>query len=372
MDRGGAESMIMNYYRHIDRTKVQFDFLVHKQEKGAFDDEIESLGGQIYRIKSINPFFPKQYYKELRQFFKTHSGHYKIIHSHLNTFSSFPLKIAKEFNIPVRIAHAHTSSQKISIKDFLNRKNAKEALKILVKMYLKTNILTYTTHCFSCGDKAGKSMFGKHSNFKIINNAIDTSCFMYNKTTELEYRDQLNLKDKLIIGHIGNFTEPKNHNFILEVFNEFIKINKQEAVLLLVGDGPLKTQIEEKSKRLNIQDRTLFLGSRSDVANLCQIMDFFIFPSIYEGLPVTLIEAQAAGIKILASDTITKEVQITNDIKFLSINNVSAKSWAKAILSLYPYVKKNNFNMIQKSGYDIKSNAHVLQEFYQKQNNNMS
>jgi len=361
MNRGGSESMIMNYYRNIDRSKVQFDFLVHRQEKGIFDDEIESLGGSIYRLNPISPFFSKKYDNELRIFFKQHSE-YKIVHAHLNTFSCFPLKIAQEFGIPVRIAHAHTASPKVKLQDFFNKRDAIEALKILVKLQLRKRIHTYTTHCFSCGEKAGKWLYGEKSNFKTINNAIDAANFSYNEAVANTYKQENNLTEQLVVGHIGNFTEPKNHSFILDVFNEVLQLHTKSR-LVLIGDGPLKPEIVAKANELNITDQVLFLGVRTDIPNLCKMLDVFVFPSFYEGLPVTLVEAQAADLKIFASDTITNEVKITDKLEFLSIN-ASPKLWAKKIVENYPYQRTDTKQMVEKNGYDIKQNAIELEEFY--------
>ncbi len=361
MGRGGAESMIMNYYRNIDREKVQFDFLVHRQERGAFDDEIESLGGTIYRMNPINPFFPNNYYNELRSFFKEHSE-YSIVHSHLNTFSSFVLKIAEEFEIPYRIAHAHTATERIKLKDLLHPKSAKEALKKSVKFQLKKRIHNHTTHYFSCGEKAGNWLFGVEQPFEIMNNAIDAEKFIFNSKISEEYKKELNLEDELVLGHIGNFTDPKNHTYLLKVFQKVLQ-KKEDSSLVLIGDGPLRKSIESEAKSLSIDHKVHFLGLRTDIANLCQMLDIFVFPSLYEGLPVTLIEAQAAGLKIFASDTITNEVHITEDITFLSIVD-APMVWADEILKQHSYKRTDNFDALKKHGYDIKSGVKAFEDFY--------
>ena len=349
MNRGGAESMIMNYYRNIDRDKVQFDFLVHRKEKAAFDDEIKNLGGKIYIIDPINPFFPKEYYHKLRTFFSEHKE-YTIVHSHLNTFSSFPLRIAKEFNIPCRITHAHTAFENIKLRNFVpNKENVTETLKKLIKIRLRKKVSTYATHRFSCGDKAGKWLFGENNDFYTMNNAIDTKKFIYNSNTNLQYRKELFLEDKFVIGHVGRFNNAKNHSYLLQIFKQILK-EKPNSVLILVGNGEL-------------QDNVKVLGVRSDIPELLQMMDVFVFPSFYEGLPVTLIEAQAAGLKIIASDTITKEVKLTEDIEFISIKK-PVSFWANKILSVLPYTRQNNNEKIINKGYDIVSNTEKIQKFY--------
>ncbi|WP_271783556.1 glycosyltransferase family 1 protein [Aquimarina algiphila] len=362
MNRGGAESMIMNYYRNIDRDKIQFDFLVHRKEKAAFDDEIESLGGKIYRMDPINPFFPGEYYNRLRTFFKEHTE-YAIVHSHLNTFSSFPLKIAREFKIPCRIAHAHTAFENIKLRNFIpNKENLTETVKKLIKFRLKKKVSTYATHRFSCGDKAGQWLFGENNDFYTMNNAIDTKKFIHNPETDKKYRKELNLEDKVIIGHVGRLNNAKNHSYLLRIFANIIE-ERPDCVLVLVGNGELQQSIEQEIDDLGIQDRVKMLGVRSDIPELLQMMDVFVFPSFYEGLPVTLIEAQAAGLKILASDTITQEVKLTDDIEFVSIQKPTS-FWVNKIFNALSYEKQDNSDKISEAGYDIVSNTEKIQSFY--------
>lgn len=362
MNRGGAESMIMNYYRKIDRKKVQFDFLVHRSEPGAFDDEIKSLGGVIYRLDPINPLFPKGYYNSLRNFLNVHNS-YQIIHSHLNTFSCFPLKIAQEFNIPCRIAHAHIAIDRLSLLSIVSQKESiKETLKKVIKLQLKKKIHRSTTHYFSCGEKAGKWLFGDKTPFATMNNAIDADKFIYNPQIALEYRKKLQLKNELVLGHVGRFTSQKNHFFLLQIFASLVKL-KSESRLVLVGDGPLRSKIEQEVEKLGIKDKVLILGVRTDIPELYQLFDVFVFPSFYEGLPVTLIEAQAAGLNTLASDTITKEVQLTSNIHFLPIEE-TPEIWANKIMELSSYLRQDMKGVITTKAYDIISNTEKIQKFY--------
>lgn len=362
MNRGGAESMIMNYYRQIDRNKIQFDFLVHREEKGAFDDEIHSLGGKIYRLPPINPFFPNSYYKTLRNFFNTNNN-YRAVHSHLNTFSSFPLKIAKEFDIPCRIAHAHIAIDNIGLKSFLNSKEAySEIIKKLIKLQLRKRIHKYPTHLFSCGNKAGKWLFGETTKFTLMNNAIDSKCFAYNEELSQQLKNEYGLAGKLVIGHVGRFTSQKNHDFLLKIFAS-IKKQQTDSALVLVGDGLLRHQVELQAKQLKIEEDILFMGVQGNIPELLQMFDVFVFPSFYEGLPVTIIEAQAAGLAIYASDTITKEVEITSNIEFISLEH-SPEQWAHKILDNLDHKRTNKQAEIVEVGYDIKANAKFIEEFY--------
>lgn len=363
LNRGGAESMIMNYYRNIDRSKIQFDFLVHRPQRGAFEDEIEELGGRVFKLPKINPIFPKPYYRELINFLKKHNN-YKIIHSHINTFSRFPLKIAKETSIPCRISHAHIALEPFSLHNLFLRDKSREELKNVVKRMLKINSSNYSTHLMSCGKKAGLWLYnGK--NFEIINNAIDTKKYIFNSFVQNQYKSKFRMSTQLILGHVGRFNEQKNHNYLLEVF-KIVLDKKPNSKLILVGDGELRKQIEMKVKELKIDKNILLLGVRKDVSELLQMMDVFVFPSLYEGLPVTLVEAQAAGLKVFASDTITREVALTDDIEFLSIKE-TPEYWADRILESVPYERKNNYEIIKEKEYDIEENAKKLQEFYLEQ-----
>ncbi|WP_103865536.1 glycosyltransferase family 1 protein [Aquimarina sp. I32.4] len=369
MNRGGAETMVMNYYRNIDRSKVQFDFLLHRQEKGAFDEEIKKLGGKIHRLQNINFKNLSKYKSALDNFFKHHKE-YKIVHSHLNALSVFVLKSAKKNNINIRIAHSHTSLYNLNLNPFSKERHSFGfAFKFVVQNILKQNITKYANHYFSCGDKAGAWLYGKKnkSKIKIINNAIDSSNFIYDPEKSLKIRSELNVGNKMVIGHVGNFVPEKNHQFILQTFQQLKKI-KEDCVLLLVGGGPKKSTFELMAKEMGIDQDILFLGVRNDVPILLQGMDAFIFPSTNEGLPVTLIEAQASGLGIVASDEISKELNITGLVDFMSLEE-SPQLWAKKILSMLGENKQNTMKKIIDCNYDIKNNTLLLQEFYVNQIN---
>ena len=316
MDRGGLETMLMNYYRRIDRNKVQFDFLVHREERGAYDDEIELLGGKIYRLPRLVPW-SVSYLSSLNNFFDEHLE-YKIVHVHQDCLSSVILKAAKKHRIPVRIAHSHSSSQD---------KN----LKYPIKLICKHSIPKYATDLFACGKNAGNWMFGGAS-YKIINNAIDVAAYAYDLTKRQEMRQQLSVENEFTVGHVGRFNQPKNHSFLLEIFNALLK-EEPNAVLLLVGGGEDMKMIQVKAQILGIAEHVRFLGIRSDVADLMQAMDIFVFPSLYEGLGIALIEAQAAGLPCVVSDTIPKEAYLTDLVKSESLSD-SPDIWAEKILAM--------------------------------------
>ncbi|MBF8149563.1 glycosyltransferase family 1 protein [Winogradskyella sp. F6397] len=364
MNLGGAETMIMNYYRHIDRTKVQFDFLLHRQERGFFDDEIESLGGKIYRMSAIAPKNYFIYKKNLNLFFDKHPD-YKIVHSHLNALSSIILGVAKKKNIPFRIAHSHLAVEPLVLKKVIKKNtDIKATIKDSIQTLVKGRVTKVATHYFACGEKAGNWLFGYKNKTKvtIINNAINASLFTYDAIEAKKIKNELNLENKKVIGHIGRFNEQKNHFFLIKIFNELYK-KDENCVLLLIGDGNLKTKLKEEAKRLNIDKNIHFLGLRDNIPELLQAFDLFLFPSLYEGLPVTLIEAQASGIKIITSNTVTKEVDITNLITYIDLDR-PAEEWADYVLANIDYKRKNTLSKIKQEGYDIFENAKKLQNFY--------
>lgn len=345
MGRGGLETMIMNYYRNIDRSKVQFDFLTHRKERWDYDDEIEKLGGKIYRLPRLNPFSPS-YLKALDEFFKEHKE-YKIVHCHQDCLSGIPLKYAKKNGVPFTIAHSHNANQD---------KN----LKYLVKLIAKKNIGKYSDHLFACGKEAGEWMF-KTSDFEILNNAIDTKRYIYNEEKSLEMKEKLGVTDKFVIGHVGRFRFQKNHSFIIDIFKEVCK-KEPNSTLLLVGDGPLEEEIKKKVDDLGLLDKVKFLGARDDVNDLMQAMDIFILPSLYEGFGIVLIEAQASGLKCVISDSIPTDAIITKKVKRLSLDD-DISIWVEEILS-NKSERKEGIKDIEKSKYDITSNAKWLENFY--------
>lgn len=347
MGRGGLETMIMNYYRHIDRSKVQFDFLTHRDFKADYDGEIESFGGKIFHLPKLVPW-SRKYKKALNVFLAEHPE-YKIVHVHQDCLSSVILKAAKKNNLPVRIAHSHSSNQD---------KN----LKYLIKLYYKRYIAKYATHLFACGKDAGDWMFGG-APYEIINNAIDTKKYEYNPEIRSKMRKELGINDNdFVIGHVGRFNSVKNHTFLLDIFNEFKKLQKN-SVLLLVGDGELRSSIEKKAKELNITNDVIFTGVRSDVPDLMQAMDCFVFPSLYEGLPVTLIEAQSSGLPCIVSSEVPSDCDKTDLVEHIPLSD-SVNVWVKHILNRKNKEREKYSEAIANLGYDININAKKLENFY--------
>ena len=350
MGRGGLETMIMNYYRCVDRSKVQFDFLVHRDFRADYDDEIESLGGIIYRLPKLIPW-SSSYNKALNCFLKSHPEH-RIVHVHQDCLSGVILKAAQKCGVPVRIAHSHSSSQD---------KN----LKYLIKLFYMRLIPRCATQLFACGKDAGDWMF-RGAPYRIINNAVDTAKYTYSPEIDNEMRRQLGIsKDALVIGHVGRFDAVKNHTFLVDCFLQ-LKKQQDRAVLLLVGDGRLRQEIQEKAKACGIADSVIFTGLRSDVPELMQAMDVFVFPSLYEGIPLTLIEAQAAGLPCLVSDGVPRECAKTDLVVHHALKD-GAHIWAKQILQMRHTARPDTGTQIARSGYDLKENAMWLQNFYLEQ-----
>lgn len=343
MGRGGIETMLMNYYRRIDRSKIQLDFLVHRDFRADYDDEIEALGGHIYRVSPMNPL-SGNYRKALTAFFKDHA--YGVVHCHLNYMSGVVLTAAKKAGIPVRIAHAHTAAMAPGWKQAVRR-----LCKYLIPMT--------ATHCFACSTEAGRAIFGKQP-FTILANAIDAAAFMPDETARREVRTELGLGDAFVVIHVGRMIYAKNHEFLLDTFCELLN-TEPEAKLVLVGDGALRPEIEAKAAQMP-EGSVLFLGTRMDIPRLLQAADVFVFPSIFEGLPVSIIEAQAAGLPCVMSDRVTDECIVTDLVNRLSIDD--PKAWADAIISAKATIRTDRFAEIQESGYDITAAAEKLTRFY--------
>ena len=353
MNRGGLETMLMNYYRHIDRRRVQFDFLVHRAERADYDDEIESLGGKIYRLPRLVPW-SLSYHKALDSFFETHPE-YQIIHVHQDCLSSVILKAAKKHGVPVRIAHSHCANQD---KD----------LKYPIKLCCKKWIPTYATNLFACGRDAGRWMFGG-APFQILNNAIDAKAYAFSPHKRAEMRAALGLPhEAFVVGHVGRFSPPKNHDGLLAIFEE-IHRRDNDAVLLLVGDDrcELGNKIHEKVKSLGLENHVIFTGVRSDVNDLLQAMNVFVFPSRYEGLPVTMVEAQAAGLPCYISDHVPPECALTDLVTTIPLS-ASPETWAGCILTARTD-RVDTYDEIAAAGFDIAENAKWLQNYYEEAHN---
>lgn len=356
MNRGGAETMVMNYYRAIDKSKIQFDFMVHRQERGAYDDEIEAMGGRIFKMCPIYPQNLFRYQQMLKEFFDNHPE-YQILHSHMSELGYFAFKEAIKHNVPVRICHAH-SSPNFKIESF------KEKLKVLPREILARGMRKLSTDFFVCSKIAGDWLFGKKNENKFImmNNAVNATSFAYDKKTADKIKSEMKWKDKIVVGHVGRLIVPKNHTFLIDIFQQFHTKHPQ-SILVLVGDGDQRENICNKIKKLNLENSIILLGFRPDTANLYKAFDIFVFPSLYEGLPVSLIEAQSAGLSCVVSNTISTQAQILSNYSILSLKD-SPKIWVNEMEKHLNDKRENTTVNIKKAKFDIYSNAEWLTNFY--------
>ncbi|MGB5824672.1 MAG: glycosyltransferase family 1 protein [Proteocatella sp.] len=353
LDMGGAEILIMNWYRNIDRSKIQFDFIIHTEEKCFFEEEIRLLGGKIFRVPryiGINHF---EYKKSWEDFFEKNNS-YKIVHGHMRSTASIYLKIAKRYRVAT-IIHSHSTSSGSGISS-------------IAKNILQFPVRYVADYLFACSKNAGEWLYGKRmckkEKFHIIKNAINIEKFMFNNEIRLNKRTELKLEDKFVVGHIGRFDYPKNHVFLIEIFNEIYKLNNK-SVLLVVGDGELRSKIEDKLNKLGLSDNAIFTGNQLDVSDLLQAMDVFVFPSLYEGLGIVTIEAQAAGLPCIVSAAVPKEeTKITDLIKYISLK-CDASNWAKEVTNFNKISNRENMHKkIVEAGYELKSACDEMQEKY--------
>lgn len=346
MVNGGVESVVMNYFKHIDRSKVQFDFYVDADSTVDRSEEIESLGGKVFIIPPYQNIF--RYISALIKLFRENK--YIIVHSYMNTLSVFPLFAAWVAGVPVRVAHNLSAASKGETK--------RNIMKYILRPFSKV----FATDYAACSNFAGEWLFGKKSmergDVTIFNNAIELDRFKHDESVRSEVRKELGLEGKLVIGHAGRFCFQKNQEFLIDVFEEIYR-REINAMLLLVGDGPNKNKVEEKVNILNLKNRVLFLGSRNDLNRLYQAMDVFVLPSRYEGLPVVGVEAQAAGLPCVFSTNITKEVELLNTTVFIDLT-ANKEMWAAEILKCID----KHAEQINLEQFDITLRANELTQYY--------
>jgi len=347
--RSGIMSVLMSYYRNMNTKNFSFEFLFFDDREITYKDEIEKLGGKVHKIE-----YKRNYLKlfvEVNKFIKNHISEYQIIHLHEIGLMSALIGIKnKDTKI---IAHAHAT------KFSEHRINA-----------IRNRIISITRkitpdYFFACSQDAGKAIFGNKfkKNGCVLNNAIDLSKFHEDLDERKKIRNQLNISNKYVVGHVGNFNQQKNHSFLIDVFNELQKKNK-DVTLLLVGDGEKREEILKKCQNLGIDDKVIYLGIRNDINKIMNCFDCFVLPSMYEGLGIVLIEAQATGIPCVFSDVVPNEANIlTKNNKKLSLNE-SPEVWANVILNLKKEIKYKNHEVISKSGYNIKNEAKKLEKLY--------
>lgn len=352
MDRAGAETMIMNIYRHIDRSKIQFDFVVHSSDAGDYDEEILSMGGRIFRVPKYKGFNHFQYKEAWKTVLETCSSH-KIIHGHVRSTAVIYLRLAKRIGMKA-IAHSHSTATSKNLLGY-------------VKYLYQFTIRYFADYFLACTKEAGVWLFGNNivngPKYAQINNSIDINKFKYDMTIRDKVKEELGLENKKVIGHVGRFEKVKNHSFLIDIFYEVSKID-DDCVLLLIGSGGLENKIREKVSHLGLTSKVIFTGVREDVNALFQAMDIFVLPSLYEGLPVTMVEAQTSGLPCVLSDNITRDVDITSNVQFLSIDS-SSKIWAGAIVKkIQNNNRKNLSEVVRSKGYDAIDTANRIIRFY--------
>lgn len=351
---GGVEAVIMNYYRHINRSKVQFDFVVDGYEKTALDDEIKSLGGKVYHVEP----YKKNIFRYMSQIYHiVRDNHYDIVHSNMNTLSVFSLFPAWLAGAHQRILHNHSTAVR------------SEGVRSVMKMVLRPFAPLFANRYAACSCLAGNWMYGKKmmasGKVTVINNAIDLDEYAFSQELRGKYRQELNIPaDAFVVGHVGRFMYQKNHAFLIDVFREVARQNPK-AILMLVGDGELRPEIEQKVASYNLTDKVRFLGLRKDVKKLYNCMDVFVLPSWYEGLPVVSVEAQANGLPSIFSDQVTRESALTNSASFLRLTG-GAVNWATRILHVYDGRNANALTELREAGFDIKERTTFLEKWYDK------
>ena len=353
MARAGIETMLMNYYREVDRSQVQFDFLANKPAPGKYDEEIRRMDGRVFVSPGLNPLhFPK--YKRFVADLVHTDPEIKIVHAHNEAMGYYALKSAKDAGVRVRIAHAHNTQ---IIRDY------KYPLKLICKQLLPGAATDY----WSCGRDAGIYYYGekrwRESGF-ILRNAINVSRFAFRQEERDRLRRLHHLENSFVLGHVGRFNVQKNHSRLLDIFAQVAKANSS-ARLVLIGVGELEQSVKEKARAMGIQDKTLFLGQMADVSGWYQAMDCFVLPSLFEGLPVVGIEAQAAGLPCFFSDRVTDEVLLSTEARRISLQ-AEDMEWAGEIMAVRRLKpdRAQGRDIVRRAGYDIQTEARKLQEIY--------
>ena len=349
LDIAGAETLLLNIFKRINKEKFEFYFLCYGNKKFDYEEEIVKYGGKIVKIDKPSDVGFVKFFKEICKVFKKEK--FDIVHAHTFYNSGVIMLIAFLFGIKKRIVHAHTVD--IEKNNKIKKKFYKKISKYLINIFANVFI--------ACSKESAKSLF-INKKVNIISNGIDIEKFTYDKNTRNKLRDKMCIsEDTIVIGNVARFFESKNHKYMVKVFKEYIKINS-DAILLLIGNGPLKDYIKKKVLNYGIDKNVVFLDATSNVNELYNIMDVFLFPSLFEGLGIVLIEAQTNGLKCLISDTIPKEVEITNNIIFFELEK-SPKEWAKKLYNIN-LNRKQETKLIKESGYDINKTINIIEILY--------
>ena len=354
MKLGGAENLIMNLYRNIDRSRVQFDFVENTLRKAAFDDEILALGGRIFNCPHYVGKNHLTYTKWWRDFFDAHAGEFTAVHGHIGSTAAIYLRIAKKHGL-FTIAHSH-NTKGVGIGDLIYRAYS-----------FPTRFIA--DQFFTCSQQAGIDRYGEKigrdpERCILLHNAIDTARFAYNPALRKQTRESLEIPDDaLVIGHIGRFVPQKNHGFLVEIFAELVK-QAPAARLLLVGDGDTEPQVRQQVETFGLSDRVIFAGTHKDTAPFYQAMDLFLLPSLFEGLPVVMVEAQTAGLPCVISDKVPIACALAQDLVSVVSLSEEARVWASHVLEASRGTRADHAAVISDAGFDIRQTAAWLTDYY--------
>lgn len=351
----GSANVIMNLYRNINRLNVQFDFVYFKDSDNSFNEEILDLGGNIHKIQLESIYDVFSIPLNINKILKDKSNLYKAIHVNFPLFGFFIFGAAKRNGIKHLILHAHSSSYGSTFPK-------------KIRNYILYTLSRYrSTIYLACSRPAGRFLFGKNNwdkgKVKLINNAIDCLKYEWNENTRKEYRHNFNLNEYYVVGHIGRFSLEKNHTYILKIFKEVIKIHPKSK-LMLVGAGPELDNIKNLVKQLDLVNDVIFTGVRNDIHNLLQVMDIFLMPSLFEGLPVTLVEAQASGLPCVVSDNVPFDSCIIPSLYSNIPLNFSPVKWANNVIKFKDMDRKSTYNQMKAKGFDIKEISTELESWY--------
>lgn len=362
--KGGTESVMLNIFDNIDQERFHIDFLLmhdtQNEDKTEASRYLRKKGASIYYYTPLKSgLFQSR--KSLEVFFKSH--HYDIVHTHMNALGAEVLKIAKKYGVPVRVAHSHNTWHQLEIR------NPKDLMHYLFLEKERKQIRRVATHYIGCSEEAGEWLFGKKicksSEYFTFKNAIDVEKYQFNLETRKKLRTKYHLENQFVVGHVGRFDYQKNHLFLIQIFERLHNQNANTK-LMLIGIGEYFEKMQALVHQLNLEDSVLFLGKRSDVPELLQVMDVFYLPSHFEGLPVSLIEAQASGLKCIVSDKVSRQSDISNNVRFLGIEDNKIDQWVALTHSIinHSYKRETPFFEIRKNGYDMKYNINILEKYY--------
>lgn len=350
MHYSGVAAVIMNYYRHIDLERVIFDFMVFGPVDEDLRREIEGNGSKIYMMPEFCGKNSVRNKKLIEEFFHNHATEYKIVHGHTPNAAAYYLPIAKKYGVPIRIIHSH------------NSRGADSTIKRVRNRTMSRVAIASATDRFACSKVAADYLYGDEDAF-IINNGIDLDEYTFSPDIRTNVRNRFKIyDDTILVGHVGRMVPQKNHGFIVDIADK-LRESDIHFKIILIGDGPLKSDIESKIQSKNLNDYFIFTGVVDNTKPFYQAMDAFVLPSLYEGLPVVGVEAQASGLPTLVSTNVTPETLIADNIQALEIDD--AGKWAQWIIDNSGN-RMDNRSMLVEAGFDISKNAECLEDMYRQ------